>query len=64
MNHTIPTRERASLDRDLAAIYIAARAPPARMGDHLAGVAAIFLAALCGLGPFFLLFCLDKWGPL
>jgi hypothetical protein len=57
-------RERAALANDLAAIYIAHYASPSRMGDHLAGVAAILLAIACGVGPFLLLYCLDKWGPL
>jgi hypothetical protein len=34
-----------------------------RTHDHLAGVAAIALAALCGTGPFLLFLALDWWGP-
>jgi len=56
--------ERHALAHDLAVIYIASQTRENRMGDHLAGVAAILLAGLCGLGPFVLLYCLDKWGPM
>lgn len=44
-------RERASLAHDLAAIYIATQARRCVISDRLAGVAAIILAGLCGLGP-------------
>jgi hypothetical protein len=55
-------RERASLANDLAAIYIATQVRQSLMGDHLAAVAGILLALLCGTGPFILLYCLDRFG--
>lgn len=44
--------ERASLTNDLVAIYIATQARRSLVGDRLAGVAAILLAGLCGVGPW------------